>query len=88
MESHTQVLSDEKLRANYDMRGRDGVAGSPKMDSATLFAMIFGSEKFEPLVGKYGVWVCTSVIRLLLLFLFLLLLLSFVVTDTVVLVTF
>ena len=24
------------------------------MDSSALFAMIFGSEKFEPLVGKYG----------------------------------
>lgn len=26
--------------------------GAPKVDSATLFAMIFGSEKFVPLVGE------------------------------------
>ena len=46
-----QILSDPKLRANYDAAGRDGVEGVPKLDSATLFAMIFGSEKFEPIVG-------------------------------------
>jgi curved DNA-binding protein CbpA len=47
-----QVLSDEQLRANYDNHGKDGVEGAPKMDSAAMFAMIFGSEKFEPLVGE------------------------------------
>ena len=47
-----QVLSDEQLRANYDNRGKDGIEGAPKMDSAAMFAMIFGSEKFEPLVGE------------------------------------
>jgi curved DNA-binding protein CbpA len=47
-----QVLSDEQLRANYDSRGKDGVEGAPKMDSAAMFAMIFGSENFEPLVGE------------------------------------
>ena len=47
-----QVLSDEQLRANYDNRGKDGVEGAPKMDSAAMFAMIFGSEKFEPIVGE------------------------------------
>lgn len=47
-----QVLSDEKLRANYDAGGKEGVEGAPKMDSAALFAMIFGSENFEPLVGE------------------------------------
>ena len=26
--------------------------GAPKLDSGALFAMIFGSEKFEPLVGE------------------------------------
>ena len=33
--------------------------GAAKMDSGALFAMIFGSEKFEPLVGTY-VLVCES----------------------------
>ena len=47
-----QVLSDEQLRANYDNRGKDGIEGAPKMDSAAMFAMIFGSEKFEPIVGE------------------------------------
>jgi hypothetical protein len=47
-----QVLSDEQLRANYDQGGKDGVEGAPKMESGAMFAMIFGSEKFEPLVGE------------------------------------
>ena len=47
-----QVLSDEQLRANYDAGGQSGVEGAPKVDSATLFAMIFGSEKFVPIVGE------------------------------------
>ena len=51
---HSQVLSDEKLRYNYDHGGKDGVEGAPKMDSGALYAMIFGSEKFEPLVGTYS----------------------------------
>lgn len=46
-----QVLSDESLRANYDAHGKEGVESAPKVDPATLFAMIFGSEKFVPLVG-------------------------------------
>jgi hypothetical protein len=45
-------LSDETLRENYDKGGKEGVEGAPKVDSATLFAMIFGSEKFVPLVGE------------------------------------
>ena len=47
-----QVLSDDTLRANYDANGKDGVEGAAKVDSSTLFAMIFGSEKFIPLVGE------------------------------------
>jgi curved DNA-binding protein CbpA len=47
-----QILSDEQLRYNYDHKGREGVEGAPQMDSSALFAMIFGSEKFEPLVGE------------------------------------
>jgi DnaJ-domain-containing protein 1 len=47
-----QVLSDEAVRAKYDASGTDGVEDAPKMDSSTLFAMIFGSERFVPLVGE------------------------------------
>lgn len=47
----SQVLSDEALRANYDASGKDSVETAPKVDPSTLFAMIFGSEKFVPLVG-------------------------------------
>lgn len=47
-----QVLSDEKLRARYDQHGKDGVQEAPKMDPGALYAMIFGSEKFEPLIGE------------------------------------
>lgn len=50
-----QVLSDESLRANYDRGGKDGVEDAPKMDSSTLYAMIFGSEKFIPLIGELKV---------------------------------
>jgi hypothetical protein len=50
-----QVLSDENLRANYDRGGKDGVEDAPKMDSSTLYAMIFGSEKFIPLIGELKV---------------------------------
>lgn len=47
-----QVLSDEKLRSNYDREGKSGVEGAPKVDPASMYAMIFGSEKFEPLIGE------------------------------------
>ena len=47
-----QVLSDEKLRSNYDREGKSGVEGAPKIDAASMYAMIFGSEKFEPLIGE------------------------------------
>jgi hypothetical protein len=47
-----QVLSDERLRFQYDQGGKTGVEGVATMDSGAMFAMIFGSEKFEPLVGE------------------------------------
>jgi len=47
-----QVLSDEKLRLSYDTQGSDSVDSAATMDSSTLYAMIFGSEKFIPLVGE------------------------------------
>eukprot|EP00607_Mallomonas_marina_P008810 CAMPEP_0182417468 /NCGR_PEP_ID=MMETSP1167-20130531/1956_1 /TAXON_ID=2988 /ORGANISM="Mallomonas Sp, Strain CCMP3275" /LENGTH=619 /DNA_ID=CAMNT_0024591077 /DNA_START=366 /DNA_END=2225 /DNA_ORIENTATION=+ len=47
-----QILSDEKLRHNYDLGGRDSVADAPKLDPGAMYGMIFGSEKFEPLIGE------------------------------------
>lgn len=40
------------FRANYDSGGKENVDGTPKVDPATLYAMIFGSEKFIPIVGE------------------------------------
>ena len=45
------MLSDDNLRANYDKGGKDGVEGAPTMDSGALFAMLFGSEKFDSYLG-------------------------------------
>jgi hypothetical protein len=36
----------------YDAGGKDGVDEAPKMDPGALYAMIFGSEKFEPIIGE------------------------------------
>ena len=48
-----QILSDEKSRADYDLGGRDAVEdGATKMDPSALFAIIFGSELFEPIMGE------------------------------------
>jgi hypothetical protein len=47
-----QVLSDEGLRARYDRSGVAGVEGAEFMDAAQLWVMLFGSEKFEALVGQ------------------------------------
>ena len=55
-----QVLSDPNLRTKYNKEGRaglspdktDGAEGPPKVDPAILFAFLFGSDKFEPYVGR------------------------------------
>ena len=47
-----QVLSDERLRAAYDSKGKEAVDSSPKMDASAMYAMIFGSEEFESLIGE------------------------------------
>ena len=46
------MLSDVDLRASYDRLGKEGVAGAATMDPSAFYAMIFGSDKFEPLVGE------------------------------------
>jgi hypothetical protein len=55
VDAHAQILSDAKLRENYNKFGRAGTEGAPVMDSTAFFAMVFGSEKFEPLVGEMKV---------------------------------
>lgn len=50
-----QVLSDDRLRFIYDQRGKDGIEGSAKVDASQLFTFIFGSEKFEPIIGELQV---------------------------------
>lgn len=47
-----QILSDESLRSKYDRMGKDGVGDVPMMDSLMIFNFLFGSEKFEPIVGE------------------------------------
>mmetsp|Transcript_14816 Transcript_14816/g.17365 ORF Transcript_14816/g.17365 Transcript_14816/m.17365 type:complete len:684 (-) Transcript_14816:863-2914(-) len=47
-----QILSDENLRSKYDRMGKDGVNDVPMMDSLMIFNFLFGSEKFEPIVGE------------------------------------
>jgi hypothetical protein len=46
------ILSDPQLRTAYDNRGKDAVANAPKMDASVLYAMIFGSERFEDIIGE------------------------------------
>lgn len=45
-------MIDETSRKKYDEEGEDGLKDVKTMDSKAAFEMIFGSEKFEPLVGE------------------------------------
>ena len=47
-----QILSDERTRRVYDENGADAVQNSSKMDAASLYAMVFGSEAFESIIGE------------------------------------
>lgn len=47
-----QVLIDEGQREKYDKGGEEAIKDSKTMDSKAIFEMIFGSEKFEPLLGE------------------------------------
>mmetsp|Transcript_12447 Transcript_12447/g.45384 ORF Transcript_12447/g.45384 Transcript_12447/m.45384 type:complete len:535 (+) Transcript_12447:96-1700(+) len=47
-----QILQDPTLRAAYDKHGIDAVNGQPMMDPKQFFAMIFGSDAFEPYIGE------------------------------------
>ena len=46
-----QVLSDPELREKYDKHGKDALDVN-FMDYACVFTILFGSEKFEPLIGQ------------------------------------
>ena len=47
-----QVLSNEDTRARYDAKGMEGLADQNFMDPSTMYAMLFGSEKFDDLIGE------------------------------------
>jgi len=50
-----QVLSDEAQREKYDTGGKAATEEGPKLDAKQFYTMMFGSEHFEPLVGKVKV---------------------------------
>jgi DnaJ-class molecular chaperone len=65
-----QVLSDPELRVKYDKNGRAGLSAdkmsgaedvSAKVDAATLFAFLFGSDKFHEYVGRLAVATSASI---------------------------
>ncbi len=47
------VLSNEQTRSAYDEGGRENVVDAESnMDPRAFFAMVFGTEDFEPLIGE------------------------------------
>ena len=48
------MLSNEELRARYDAAGKEGLGEQDFVDTSAFFAALFGSDKFEPLVGRLG----------------------------------
>ena len=47
-----QVLSSEEMRGKYDHAGRAALDQSSLVDASSFFAMCFGSEPFEYLIGE------------------------------------
>lgn len=47
-----QILGDEKLRQDYDSRGKAVMEKNPGIDAAMLYTLLFGSEHFESLIGE------------------------------------
>ncbi|XP_077229494.1 chaperone protein dnaJ 10-like [Tasmannia lanceolata] len=47
-----QVLSDPTQRQAYDTYGKAGISTETIIDSAAIFAMLFGSELFEEYIGQ------------------------------------
>jgi hypothetical protein len=40
------------MREKYDNQGAEGLKEAKTMDSKAIFELIFGSDKFEPLIGE------------------------------------
>lgn len=49
-----QVLGDEKRRGDYDKHGKEATNDMSIIDSSVFFTMLFGSDAFEPFIGKVG----------------------------------
>lgn len=47
-----QILSNPQTRTAYDLKGKEAVNESGLFDSAQLYQIIFGSERFEGYVGE------------------------------------
>ena len=51
------ITEDPVLRKKYDDQGNEAVADDAdqytKLDPTLFFALLFGSEKFEPYVGEF-----------------------------------
>lgn len=47
-----QVLSNPKLREEYDLNGDDSINKDSMMDSGLFFTMLFGSDRFDDLIGE------------------------------------
>ena len=47
-----QVLSNDDLRAKYDAQGKAALESQSMVDPTAFFAMLFGSEPFEHLIGE------------------------------------
>lgn len=64
-----QVLSNDNLRANYDRNGLESVKDVNLIDSHIFFTMLFGSDRFEPLIGQLAlstmaeIWMSEGTLR-------------------------
>ena len=47
-----QVLSNDELRQKYDAQGKAALEHNSLVDPTSFFAMLFGSEPFEHLIGE------------------------------------
>jgi len=47
-----QVLADPTMRARYDRHGASSIDNVNFMDAGVFFTMLFGSERFEPYIGR------------------------------------
>lgn len=50
-----QILGDERMRVVYDSKGKSVAESSHKVDASSLYAMVFGSENFESIIGELQV---------------------------------